>query len=79
MPKKSGSQKVTKIVNVRMNPAFVTEIDDLVQRRGYMSRSDFILAAVRYYMDNVAYREEYLNRLKEKGMMERIPPLPKEE
>ena len=79
MPKKTGGQEESKIVNVRMHPAFVAEIDELVQRRGYMSRSDFILSAVRYYMDHVTYREEFLNKLQERGMMREIPPPPEDE
>jgi Arc/MetJ-type ribon-helix-helix transcriptional regulator len=76
MPRKSVNQEESKIVNLRMQPALVAEIDDLVARKGYMSRSEFILSAVRYYMDRVAYREEYLERMKERGMIKEIPPPP---
>ncbi|MBI0584638.1 MAG: ribbon-helix-helix protein, CopG family [Methanomassiliicoccus sp.] len=76
MPRKSVNQEESKIVNLRMQPALVAEIDDLVARKGYMSRSEFILSAVRYYMDRVAYREEYLQRMQERGMIKEIPPPP---
>ena len=79
MPKKSGTNEESKIVNVRMPPALVTEIDNWVTIRGYMSRSEFILASVRYYMDHVAYRDQYLNRMYERGLMRELPPPPKEE
>lgn len=79
MPKKSGAQEDSKIVNVRMPPALVAEIDSWVTKKGYMSRSEFILSSVRYYLDHVAYREDFLNRLQERGMIKDIPPPPEEE
>ncbi len=79
MPRKSVNQEESKIVNLRMQPALVAEIDSLVARKGYMSRSEFILSAVRYYMDHVTYREEHLLRMKERGMIKDIPPPPEED
>lgn len=79
MPRKSVNQEESKIVNLRMQPALVAEIDDLVARNGYMSRSEFILSAVRYYMDHVTYREMHLQRMKERGMIKSIPPPPEDE
>ena len=79
MPRKSVNQEESKIVNLRMQPALVAEIDELVARKGFMSRSDFILTAVRYYMDRVTYRDEYLQNMQERGMIKKIPPPPEEE
>lgn len=65
--------EVLRIIN------YLGQIDELVARKGFMSRSDLILTAVRYYMDRVTYREEYLQNMQDRGMIKKIPPPPEEE
>jgi Arc/MetJ-type ribon-helix-helix transcriptional regulator len=79
VPKKTVFQEESKIVNIRMPPALVSEIDTLVTKKGYMSRSEFILSSVRYYLEHVVYRDEYLNRMAERGMMREAPRKPKKQ
>jgi Arc/MetJ-type ribon-helix-helix transcriptional regulator len=67
----------TQIINLRMPSGLVTEIESIVDQRMFKSRSDFIIAAVRHYIDYMSYdeiagnkgREEILRRMYLQGQL----------
>lgn len=67
----------TQIVNLRMPYGLVAEIESIVDRRMFKSRSDFIIAAIRHYIDYMSYdeitgnkgREEILKRMYLQGQL----------
>ncbi len=88
MPRKSNKKTENQIVNLRMPIGLVEEIERVVSERRYNSRSEFIVSAVRYYLDYVAYtqmpddkgRAEFMGRLFARGSLTDIelPPAKKE-
>lgn len=63
----------SQIVNMRVPIQIVQDIDYWVSNRRYRSRSEFVLAAVRYYLDYIEYRESYNTRTFQRGQNEETP------
>ena len=62
-----------RIVNLRVPTQIVDDMDYWVDRRRYKSRSEFILAAIRFYLDYIEYRESYNVRTFQRGQLEETP------
>ena len=58
-PPRTGSH----LVNLRVPLQIVDDIGFWVDNKRYKSRSEFVLAAIRFYLDYVEYRESYARRL----------------
>jgi Arc/MetJ-type ribon-helix-helix transcriptional regulator len=63
----------SRIVNLRVPVQIVEDIDYWVSNGRYRSRSEFLLAATRYYLDYIEYRESYNTRTFQRGQMEETP------
>lgn len=63
----------TRIVNLRVPTQIVDDIDYWVDHRRYRSRSEFIMAAIRLYLDYIEYRESYNIRTFQRGQLEEAP------
>jgi Arc/MetJ-type ribon-helix-helix transcriptional regulator len=63
----------TRIVNLRVPTQIVDDIDYWVDHRRYKSRSEFIMAAIRLYLDYIEYRESYNIRTFQRGQLEEAP------
>ena len=63
----------THVVNLRVPLQIVDDMDYLVERRQYKSRSEFVLAAIRFYLDYIEYREYYNVRAFQRGRVEEPP------
>ena len=46
-------------VNTRIPIGLVEEIDELVDKHQFRSRGDFVLSAVRHYLDHIAVDRKY--------------------
>lgn len=68
--RKSGQ---SQIVNLRAPIQVVDDIDRLVEFGQYRSRSEFVLASIRFYLDYLEYKESYNNRTFERGMDQDLP------
>ena len=53
------SSSRSKVVNLRVPMQVVGTIDKWVDMRAYKSRSEFILSAIRFYLDYIEYKESY--------------------
>lgn len=69
----SSSRPRSRIVNLRVPTQIVDDMDYWVDRRRYKSRSEFILAAIRFYLDYIEYRESYNVRTFQRGQLEETP------
>ncbi len=47
----------TQVINLRMPNGLVEEIEKIVDNRMYKSRSDFIISAVRHYIEYMSFDE----------------------
>lgn len=68
-----NSQKRSRIVNLRVPTQIVDDIDYWVDHRMYRSRSEFILSAIRFYLDYVEYKGSYNVRTFQRGQIEETP------
>ncbi|HUT26455.1 MAG TPA: ribbon-helix-helix domain-containing protein [Methanomassiliicoccales archaeon] len=50
-------KKESIIINARVPQGIVAKIDDLVQKELYRSRSEFMVAALRNYLEGIEERE----------------------
>lgn len=66
-------QKRSRIVNLRVPTQIVDDIDYWVDHRMYRSRSEFILSAIRFYLDYVEYKGSYNVRTFQRGQNEETP------
>lgn len=69
----SDSPNKSRIVNLRVPVQIVEDIDYWVSNGRYRSRSEFLLAATRYYLDYIEYRESYNTRTFQRGQMDETP------
>ncbi|MFA5313170.1 MAG: ribbon-helix-helix domain-containing protein [Methanomassiliicoccales archaeon] len=67
------SPNKSRIVNLRVPVQIVEDIDYWVSNGRYRSRSEFLLAATRYYLDYIEYRESYNTRTFQRGQMDETP------
>jgi len=51
----------TQVINFRMPNGLVEDIEKIVDNRMYKSRSDFIISAVRHYIEYMSF-DEILNK-----------------
>ncbi|TFG55096.1 MAG: ribbon-helix-helix protein, CopG family [Methanomassiliicoccus sp.] len=49
----------SKVVNLRVPLQVVETVDKWVDMQLYKSRSEFILSAIRFYLDYIEYKESY--------------------
>lgn len=49
----------SRVVNLRVPVQIVENIDNWVDTKRYKSRSEFILNAIRFYLDYIEYKESY--------------------
>ncbi len=49
----------SRVVNLRVPVQVVENIDNWVNTKRYKSRSEFILYAIRFYLDYIEYKESY--------------------
>lgn len=49
----------SRVVNLRVPIQIVENIDNWVDTKRYKSRSEFILNAIRFYLDYIEYKESY--------------------
>jgi len=49
----------SRVVNLRVPMQVVESIDKWVNTKHYKSRSEFILYAIRFYLDYIEYKESY--------------------
>ena len=47
----------TQVINLRLPNGLVEEIEKIVDNRMYKSRSDFIISAVRHYIEYMSFDE----------------------
>jgi len=47
----------TKVVSVKLNISTIKMIDDLAKKHGFSSRSDFIRAAIDYFITHLRNRD----------------------
>ena len=47
-------------VNTRISTGLIQEIDELVDKHQFRSRGDFVLSAVRHYLDHIAVDRKYI-------------------
>lgn len=77
MVKNESRRRTETQVNLRMPSGLVTEIERIVDQRMFKNRSDFIIAAVRHYIDFLSFdtmagnkgREELLKRMFLQGQL----------
>jgi len=55
----TSSSERSRVVNLRVPLQVVDYIDDWVDKKQYKSRSEFILSAIRFYLDYIEYKESY--------------------
>lgn len=67
------SDRKSHIVNLRVPMQVVDDIDFWVNNRSYKSRSEFVLAAIRFYLDYLEYRESYNTRTFQRGQVPEAP------
>ncbi|HUT28023.1 MAG TPA: ribbon-helix-helix domain-containing protein [Methanomassiliicoccales archaeon] len=53
------SSRRSKVVNLRVPMQVVETVDKWVDMQLYKSRSEFILSAIRFYLDYIEYKESY--------------------
>lgn len=49
----------SRVVNLRVPVQVVENVDNWVNTKRYKSRSEFILYAIRFYLDYIEYKESY--------------------
>jgi len=63
MAEKEGSSTAanerSRVVNFRVPVQLVEAVDNWVDTKRYKSRSEFILNAIRFYLDYIEYKESY--------------------
>lgn len=68
---KKGSS--THVVNLRVPMQIVDDIDYWVESKNYKSRSEFVLASIRFYLDYIEYKESYNVRTFQRGQVDDLP------
>ena len=63
----------THVVNLRVPMQIVEDIDYWVDTKNYKSRSEFVLASIRFYLDYIEYKESYNVRTFQRGQVEDMP------
>lgn len=70
-PKRDQRRSCT--ITLRAPMQLVEDVDYWVNNRNYKSRSEFILASMRYYLDYLEYRESFNVRTFQRGQAGDIP------
>ncbi len=60
-------------ITLRAPLQLVDDVDYWVNNRSYKSRSEFILASIRYYLDYLEYRESFNVRTFQRGQTGDVP------
>jgi len=55
----TAANERSRVVNLRVPVQIVENIDNWVDTKRYKSRSEFILNAIRFYLDYIEYKESY--------------------
>lgn len=55
----TAANERSRVVNLRVPVQLVENIDNWVDTKRYKSRSEFILNAIRFYLDYIEYKESY--------------------
>jgi len=63
----------SQIVNLRVPVQVVEDMDQRVLMGQYRSRSEFVLASIRFYLDYIEYKESYNTRSFDRGMIRDLP------
>jgi Arc/MetJ-type ribon-helix-helix transcriptional regulator len=71
--KKRRKAGQSQIVNLRAPIQVVDDMDLWVEAGQYRSRSEFVLASIRFYLDYLEYKESYNNRTFERGADQDLP------
>jgi Arc/MetJ-type ribon-helix-helix transcriptional regulator len=61
------------VVNLRVPMQIVDDIDYWVDTKNYKSRSEFVLASIRFYLDYIEYKESYNVRTFQRGQVDDLP------
>jgi Arc/MetJ-type ribon-helix-helix transcriptional regulator len=70
---KQWDQRRSCTITLRAPMQLVDDVDYWVNNRSYKSRSEFILASMRYYLDYLEYRESFNVRTFQRGQTGDIP------
>ena len=70
-PRRKAGQ--SQIVNLRVPIQVVEDMDQRVLMGQYRSRSEFVLASIRFYLDYIEYKESYNTRSFDRGMIRDLP------
>lgn len=75
-PPPAGQQRDQRrscTITLRAPMQLVDDVDYWVNNRSYKSRSEFILASIRYYLDYLEYRESFNVRTFQRGQTGDVP------
>lgn len=73
VPNQRRDDRRNCIITLRAPMQLVDDVDYWVNNRSYKSRSEFILASMRYYLDYLEYRESFNVRTFQRGQSSDVP------